>query len=306
MAHEQSNLKAALWMAGSIASFLAMSVAGRATTAELNVFQVLEMRSVIGFIMLLPLVYFTGGFAAMRTRRPLQHLGRNVAHYIGQFAWLYALTLIPLAQLISIEFTTPIWTALLAVTFLGEKLTRPRVTAIALGLVGIIIIVRPGLDTIETGHLVVLLAALAFGISMVMVKSLTRTDNVVRIIFWMLIIQSVDRARPCPLCLAHSVRRAMAVDTAHRLHRHVLAYLPGAGAGACRRDADRADRFPARAAVGHHRLAALQGADRRLHRSRRRTDPRRKSAQPAGRTEARDGAGGAVKERRIAARVGQH
>ena len=58
MAHEQSNLKAALWMAGSIASFLAMSIAGRATTAELNVFQVLEMRSVIGFIMLLPLVYF--------------------------------------------------------------------------------------------------------------------------------------------------------------------------------------------------------------------------------------------------------
>ena len=70
MAHEQSNLKAALWMAGSIASFLAMSVAGRATTAELNVFQVLEMRSVIGFIMLLPLVYLTGGFAAMRTEAP--------------------------------------------------------------------------------------------------------------------------------------------------------------------------------------------------------------------------------------------
>ena len=156
MAHEQSNLKAALWMAGSIASFLAMSVAGRATTAELNVFQVLEMRSVIGFIMLLPLVYFAGGFAAMRTERPLQHLGRNVAHYVGQFAWLYALTLIPLAELISIEFTTPIWTALLAVTFLGEKLTRPRIAAIALGLVGIVIIVRPGLDTIETGHLVVL------------------------------------------------------------------------------------------------------------------------------------------------------
>ena len=85
-----------------------------------------------------------GGFAAMRTRRPLQHIGRNVAHYIGQFAWLYALTLIPLAQLISIEFTTPIWTALLATAFLGEKLTRPRIAAIALGLIGIVIIVRPG------------------------------------------------------------------------------------------------------------------------------------------------------------------
>ena len=134
-------------MAGSIASFLGMAIAGRATTAELNVFQVLELRSVIGFVMLLPLVYLAGGFAAMRTQRPLQHLARNIAHYIGQFAWLYALTLIPLAELISIEFTTPIWTALLAVTFLGEKLSRQRIAAIALGLVGIIIIVRPGLDS---------------------------------------------------------------------------------------------------------------------------------------------------------------
>jgi drug/metabolite transporter (DMT)-like permease len=183
-------------MAGSIASFLVMSIAGRATTAELNVFQVLEMRSVIGFFMLLPLIHFSGGFAAMRTERPLQHVGRNVAHYAGQFAWLYALALIPLGELISIEFTTPIWTAILAVAFLGERLTRPRVAAIALGLVGIVIIVRPGLDRIETGHLVVLGAAFAFGISLVMVKSLTRTDNVVRIIFWMLVIQSAIGLAP--------------------------------------------------------------------------------------------------------------
>jgi drug/metabolite transporter (DMT)-like permease len=191
MAPEPSNLKAALWMAGSIASFLVMSVAGRATTSVLNVFQVMEMRSVIGFFMLLPLVQLAGGFAAMRTARPLQHIGRNIAHYAGQFAWLYALTLIPLAELISIEFTTPIWTALLAVTFLGEKLTRPRVMAILLGIVGIVVIVRPGLNEIQAGHLIVLAAAVFFGISLVMVKSLTRTDNVVRIIFWMLIIQSV-------------------------------------------------------------------------------------------------------------------
>lgn len=183
-------------MAGSIALFLVMSVAGRETTSVLNVFQVMEMRSVIGFFMLLPFVFMSGGLAAMRTRRPWQHLGRNVAHYVGQFAWLYALTLIPLAQLISIEFTTPIWTALLAVAFLGEKLTRPRLTAIVLGLVGIVIIVRPGVSPIETGHLVVLGAAFFFGVSLVMVKSLTRTDNVVRIIFWMLIVQSAIGLAP--------------------------------------------------------------------------------------------------------------
>ncbi|WP_192177617.1 DMT family transporter [Mesorhizobium amorphae] len=191
MAPAPSIPKAAFWMALSIASFLAMSVAGRATTAELNVFQVVELRSVIGFFILLPLVMTNGGFAAMRTERPLAHLARNVVHYAGQAAWLYALTLIPLAVLISIEFTTPIWTAILAVSFLGEKLSRPRLAAIVLGLVGVVIIVRPGVGSVDPGHLVVLGAAVCFGISVVMVKSLTRTDSVVRIIFWMLIIQSV-------------------------------------------------------------------------------------------------------------------
>ncbi|RUW22323.1 DMT family transporter [Mesorhizobium sp. M4B.F.Ca.ET.215.01.1.1] len=191
MAPAPSIPKAAFWMALSIASFLAMSVAGRATTAELNVFQVLELRSVIGFLILLPLVMMSGGFAAMRTERPLAHLARNIVHYSGQAAWLYALTLIPLAVLISIEFTTPIWTAILAVSFLGEKLSRPRLAAIVLGLIGVVIIVRPGLGTMNLGELIVLGAAVCFGTSVVLVKSLTRTDSVVSIIFWMLIIQSV-------------------------------------------------------------------------------------------------------------------
>lgn len=190
MAPAPSIPKAAFWMALSITSFLAMSVAGRATTAELNVFQVLELRSVIGFFILLPLVMMSGGFAAMRTERPLAHTARNVIHYTGQAAWLYALTLIPLAVLISIEFTTPIWTAILAVSFLGEKLSRPRLAAIVLGLIGVVVIVRPGVGAMDPGHLVVLGAAVCFGISLVLVKSLTRTDSVVRIIFWMLVIQS--------------------------------------------------------------------------------------------------------------------
>jgi drug/metabolite transporter (DMT)-like permease len=191
MAPAPSIPKAAFWMALSVTSFLAMSVAGRATTAELNVFQVLELRSVIGFFILLPLVMMSGGFAAMRTRRPLAHIVRNVVHYSGQAAWLYALTLIPLAVLISIEFTTPIWTAILAVGFLGERLSRPRLMAIVLGLIGVVIIVRPGVGSVDPGHVIVLGAAVCFGISLVLVKSLTRTDSVVRIIFWMLVIQSV-------------------------------------------------------------------------------------------------------------------
>lgn len=188
---EQSTTKAALWMAGSIACFLTMSVAGRSATAVLDVFQVMEIRSILGWFMILPLVFRAGGFPAMRTLRPTQHIGRNVVHYVGQFAWLYALGLIPLAELVSIEFTTPMWTALFAVAFLGERMNPGKIAALVLGIIGVAIIVRPGVSTMQTGHLIMLGGAVAFGISVAMVRSLTRTESVVRIIFWMLIIQSL-------------------------------------------------------------------------------------------------------------------
>jgi drug/metabolite transporter (DMT)-like permease len=191
MAPEQSNLKAAAWMAGSITCFLMMSVAGREATRAIDVLQVLELRSVIGFVMILPLVHMAGGFRAMATQRPLMHLSRNLVHYAGQYAWLYALTLIPLAELISIEFTTPFWAAILAVAFLGEKLTRPKLVAIGLGLVGVLIILRPTGASLDPGHLVMLGGAFCFAVSLVMVKAMTRTENVVRVVFWMLIVQSV-------------------------------------------------------------------------------------------------------------------
>ncbi len=190
MAPVSSISKAAFWMALSIASFLLMSVAGRMTTSVLSVFQVLELRSVIGWFILLPLVLTRGGFSAMASRRLPLHVARNIVHYVGQGAWLYALTLIPLGVLVSIEFTTPIWTALLAVLFLGERLNRFRIVSIVLGLIGVIVIVRPSAGSIEPGHLIVLGAAVCFGASVVMVKALTRTDSVVRIIFWMLVVQS--------------------------------------------------------------------------------------------------------------------
>lgn len=187
----QSTPKAAFWMGCSIMCFIVMSVAGRTLTAQLDVFQVMEMRSIIGFFMLLPLVFAAGGFRAMRTQRPMLHLGRNVAHYAGQFAWLAALGMIPLAELVAIEFTTPFWAAVLAVMFLGERMNIRKTGAIALGFAGVAVIVRPGLSTIEPGHLVMLAGAVGFGVSAVTVKMLTRTDSVVKIIFWMLIIQSV-------------------------------------------------------------------------------------------------------------------
>jgi drug/metabolite transporter (DMT)-like permease len=183
--------RAALWMAGWLSLMVVLAIVGRGVTRQLPVFQVMEVRSLLGLVMLAPLVQAAGGMRAMHTAFIGRHVARNVIHYAAQYGWFVALTLIPLAQLVSIEFTMPLWTALLAAAFLAERLTTRKVLAVFVGLVGVAVIVRPTAGTVVPGQVIALVAAVGFAVSVVLVKSLTRTDSAVAIIFWMLIVQSV-------------------------------------------------------------------------------------------------------------------
>ena len=187
---------AALWMSGWLSLTLVMVVAGREATRELNVFELMELRSVLGLVLLYPLIHFNGGLATVKTTRLRLHVGRNLVHYCAQLGWFFALTLIPIGQVVAIEFTMPIWTAILATTFLGERMTIWKVAAIVLGLVGVLVIVRPAAGEINQGQLIALAAAVGFGISIALVKSLTRTESTLSIIFWMLVVQSVAGFAP--------------------------------------------------------------------------------------------------------------
>ena len=177
-------------MGGWLTLMVVIAVAGREATRELSVFQIMLLRSTLGMAMLWPLVRAAGGLAAIRTRRLPQHIGRNAVHYAAQYGWFVALTLIPLAQVVAIEFTMPIWSAALAVLFLGERMSGWKWFAVALGLVGVAVSVRPRAGAIDAGQLIALAAALGFAVSVVLVKSLTRTDAAVAISFWMLVVQS--------------------------------------------------------------------------------------------------------------------
>ena len=194
-----SIARAAFWMAGWLTLMTVIAVAGREAARELSLFQIMLLRSTLGMAMLWPLVRAAGGLSAMRTARLPQHVLRNVVHYAAQYGWFVALTLIPLAQVVSIEFTMPIWSAALAVLFLGERMTRWNWIAVVLGLVGVAVIVRPGAGELNFGQLVALIAALGFAVSVVLVKSLTRTEAAVAISFWMLVVQSAIGLVPAML-----------------------------------------------------------------------------------------------------------
>jgi drug/metabolite transporter (DMT)-like permease len=191
MSNTPSKPMAALWMAGWLSLTLVMAVAGREAARQMNVFQLMEVRSLIGFVLLYPIIYRAGGFATLKTVRLPQHIVRNLIHYVSQLGWFFALTLIPIGQVVAIEFTMPIWTAMLAASFLSERMTTWKIAAVVLGLVGVIIIVRPAAGEINPGQLIALGAAMGFGVSMVLVKSLARTESALSILFWMIVVQAV-------------------------------------------------------------------------------------------------------------------
>jgi drug/metabolite transporter (DMT)-like permease len=188
---DSSVTRAAVWMAGWLTLMVVIAVAGREASRELSVFQIMLLRSVMGFALLWPLVHASGGWSSVRTVRLSRHVLRNGVHYAAQYGWFAALTLIPLAQVVAIEFTMPIWSAVLAVVFLGERMGGRKWFAVLLGLVGVAVIVRPVAGDIEAGQLIALASAVGFSISVVLVKSLTRTDSAVAVSFWMLVVQSL-------------------------------------------------------------------------------------------------------------------
>jgi len=191
MTKTPSKLKAAMWMGCWLSLMLILTIAGREGVRELNVFQLMEARSTMGLLLLTPLILAQGGFRVVKTARFAEHAARNMIHYGAQLGWFFALTLIPIGQVVAIEFTMPIWTAILAATLLGERMTPWKIAAIVLGVVGVVIIVRPAMGAVNPGQLIALGAAVGFGISMALLKSLTRTESALAVIFWMLVVQSV-------------------------------------------------------------------------------------------------------------------
>jgi drug/metabolite transporter (DMT)-like permease len=174
-----------------------MGICGRELSSELNTFQTLFWRSLVGAVAVLPLLHYRG-WGHVRTARPGLQLLRNLFNFAGQYGWFYAVGVISLAEVFALEFTTPLWTALLAFLFLKERLTLGRLAAILLGFAGILLITRPGVAAVDPAALAVLGAAVAYAVSYTMVKRLTETDSPLTILVYMGIVHT-------PIALAFSV-----------------------------------------------------------------------------------------------------
>jgi drug/metabolite transporter (DMT)-like permease len=187
------NVVAALgWMAVALASFIAIAISGRAAGQGVDTMHLMFYRSIVALILVTGMIAASpAGFRQIATRRLPLHATRNAIHFIAQFSWFYALMLIPLAQLFAVEFTAPLWVAVLAPIVLRERLTGTRILAAAVGFIGILIIVRPGAVPISAGTMLALVAALGFAGSMIATKRLVVTEPILGFLFHMSWMQMV-------------------------------------------------------------------------------------------------------------------
>ncbi len=177
---------------GTVASFTLMAIAGRAILTDFNTFELMLYRSVIGVLIVsFFLARSKRGFAQLKTTLFKQHFLRATVHYTGQNLWFYAIATIPLAQLIALEFTNPLWVALLAPLLLGETLTRDKLLIVLLGLVGGLLVGRQGVPPIHLGHVAGLVSAMGFAVTNILTRKITRRDTVLTVLFWMTLIQAI-------------------------------------------------------------------------------------------------------------------
>ncbi len=183
---------ATLWMMGTLFSFMAMAIGGRELSGGLSgglpTFQILFFRSFIG-LFIVGILLLSTSFKQIHTKHIGWHLARNVAHFGGQFGWFYGIAYISLAKVFAIEFTLPVWTAILAALILKEQLTGPRIAAIIFGIIGMLIILRPGMGVMNTASLAVLAGAVCFGLSHTLTKKIISHDPPIAILFYMTSIQ---------------------------------------------------------------------------------------------------------------------
>jgi len=198
------------WMIGALLSFSAMAVSIRGLAGVLSVFEILAIRSGLGILILLVLGAWWGVLrSSLIPHRFAMHVVRNSLHFAGQFAWASAVLLLPLATVFALEFTAPAWTALLAALLLGERLTPSRIAAIVLGFVGVLIILRPGLESFRPAALLVLAAAVGFASTTIATKMLITTETTFAVVLWMNILQlpmtlvASDLFFPAKLAMQH-------------------------------------------------------------------------------------------------------
>lgn len=185
------TIKGSLWMIGGVFCLTSMAIAGKEISLQIDTFEILFFRSVIGVCIILFFLVKKNLLHEINLKEIRIHLKRNLAHFIGQNLWLYALASITLAEVTSLEFTMPIWIVFFSYLMLNEKLDKYKIISVCIGFVGVLITVRPDIETLNLGLIAAAISAIMFALTNIYTRKLTRTESTLTILFFLTSMQLV-------------------------------------------------------------------------------------------------------------------
>lgn len=185
------TIKGSLWMIGGVFCLTSMAIAGKEISLQIDTFEILFFRSVIGVCIILFFLVKKNLLHEINLKEIRTHLKRNLAHFIGQNLWLYALASITLAEVTSLEFTMPIWIVFFSYLMLNEKLDKYKIISVCIGFVGVLITVRPDIETLNLGLIAAAISAIMFALTNIYTRKLKRTESTLTILFFLTSMQLV-------------------------------------------------------------------------------------------------------------------
>jgi drug/metabolite transporter (DMT)-like permease len=178
--------RAAFWVIVSGFCATVMNVIVREAAKELHPFEITFFRCLFGFVVLVPWIVRAGP-GALKSRKKLYYTLRGAVSLVSMLSWFYGITLVPLATATALNFTSPLFATLGAALVLGESVRLRRWSALVVGLLGVMVILRPGVEALNPYALVIVFSAMTGGMNVVTVKFLARTESPTAIVTYLML-----------------------------------------------------------------------------------------------------------------------
>lgn len=176
------------WMLLAVISFCVLAISVKEIDSNMTSVQIIFFRSLIGLIILK--VLFNRKLPAITLPTFKKHLLRNIFHLAGQYGWIVGIIYLSLSEVTAIEFTVPIWVVIIAALFLNERITKRKIISITLALIGVLFILKPGIEIISLNSIVVLLSAISYSITHVLTKKIVSSSSALELVFVMCLLQT--------------------------------------------------------------------------------------------------------------------
>ena len=196
--HSQNFALAALCMVASGAGFAALGGIVRLVSSELDTAEIVFLRNATALVFLLPWLIISGT-KAWRTQRLRQHCLRAAFGLSAMYCFFFALARLTLAEAVLLNYTAPLFMPIFARLWLNEPLSKSTLTAVAIGFVGVLLILKPGANLFQLASLVGLAAGALAALAMMTIRRLSSTEPAARTVLYFTVFSTAISAGPVTL-----------------------------------------------------------------------------------------------------------